>query len=342
MKKSVFTKTIIPVLVFCIALGIGFFFGAGFITNHSVSAAGPVLVKGDMDGDGKITTGDARTVLRTAIGLDKKQYITADDFNAAQTPASSKTYKTGETWSVPGKFSLTVNSVSEVPTKSGKAQEISIDISAENIGMSDGLELENNPEEYSFRDGIIGVYDEASFKGEEVGYHEKINKISVGKKGRGKLNWTFDTKNQTVTIEFCIAKEYKATYKCKVTPYQEAEKDPSVEAVLQPISLPQTYSVYSYSGKELTRFKVTALTYTYSGTSITLNLAGEKLYDSEGAGYSQSSKIGYKLYDSEGYVIKSGTIYTEAIKTGDKVKNVTETIYGVAPGTYRLELSNVK
>lgn len=48
--------------------------------------------------------------------------------------------------------------------------------------------------------------------------------------------------------------------------------------------------------------------------------------------------IGWKLYDEEDYVVKSGRIITDKLKTGDKFRDLEEVIYSLKPGKYRLKI----
>ena len=106
--------------------------------------------------------------------------------------------------------------------------------------------------------------------------------------------------------------------------------------------LPKTYSEYGYSGKR-TSVKITEITYKVSGDDLYLYFTGEKMYDEEGKKYSRCCDFGYKLKDSEGYVVKSGSISTTSLATGEKFKNESEVLYNcIEPGeTYTLELLDV-
>ena len=70
---------------------------------------------------------------------------------------------------------------------------------------------------------------------------------------------------------------------------------------------------------------------------VTFTFAGEKTYGNDGYVY-----IGYKLYDSENYIVDSGTFMTGKLSSGDKFKNMEESIYNLEPGTYRLEIMDYK
>lgn len=103
-------------------------------------------------------------------------------------------------------------------------------------------------------------------------------------------------------------------------------------------TLPHSYSYKLSSGTVSSTCEAESISYEVSGDDLVLTIVGKKTYDKNGAGQSSSCKISYKLYDSEGFVVKSGTIYTQSVAVGDKFK-VTQTLYDcLEPGkTYRLE-----
>ena len=109
-------------------------------------------------------------------------------------------------------------------------------------------------------------------------------------------------------------------------------------------TLPMTIHDYDYRGNIDSSVKISEITYElHYDDSVVFYVDGEKLYDAEGRGYSQSTKVGWKLYDMEGYIIDSGTFYSPGIKVGEKYRD--EDFYSfdsVKPGgTYRLEILSV-
>lgn len=100
----------------------------------------------------------------------------------------------------------------------------------------------------------------------------------------------------------------------------------------------------TYSGTLEHSVKITNITYEVSGDDLYIYFAGEKVYDSDGNNYSRSCTIGWKLYDSEGYVVASGTCYTEALSVGEKFRN--EKAYAwdcIVPGeNYKLVILDVR
>ena len=108
--------------------------------------------------------------------------------------------------------------------------------------------------------------------------------------------------------------------------------------------LPQTISYYSYSGKLYSSVKVTGISYElHYDDSLLILFSGEKTYDYQGSGQSDSCKIGWKLYDSEGYVVDDGTFYSTAVRQGEKFRNGECFAWDcIVPGeTYRLEILDV-
>lgn len=107
---------------------------------------------------------------------------------------------------------------------------------------------------------------------------------------------------------------------------------------------PVTLYDYKYNGKKDSGVKITNITYEVSGDDLYIYFTGEKIYDAEGNGYSQSCKIGWKLYDSEGYIIDSGTCYTDALAVGEKFRNQKAYAWDCieAGGTYTLVILDVK
>ena len=77
---------------------------------------------------------------------------------------------------------------------------------------------------------------------------------------------------------------------------------------------------YNYRGDLLSEIEIDRITYKVSGDDIYFYLTGAKLYDLRGNNYSSYFKVGWKLYDENGYVVDSGTLYTDSLKAGDKFK----------------------
>ena len=107
-------------------------------------------------------------------------------------------------------------------------------------------------------------------------------------------------------------------------------------------STPSTYHYYSYSGSKYCTVKITSIRYEMSGDDMKIYLSGEKTYDTKGSSYSRSCAVGFKVYDSQGYVVQSGTFYSDDLCVGDKFKDDYFWVYDLEIGeTYTLELLNV-
>jgi len=110
--------------------------------------------------------------------------------------------------------------------------------------------------------------------------------------------------------------------------------------------LPANISYYGAFDNKQSTCKVTNISFEISRASNTLILlfTGEKTYDVNGNNYSDSCYVGWKLYDEEGYVVASGTLYTDTLAVGEKFKNAESLAYDcIEPGeTYTLEILNVK
>lgn len=104
-------------------------------------------------------------------------------------------------------------------------------------------------------------------------------------------------------------------------------------------SVPSTYHYYGYSASSV---KITNIRYEMFGNDMRIYLSGEKIYDKNGSHYSNSCKVGYKVYDSDGYVVASGTFYSDAMCVGEKFKDDYFLACDLKIGeTYTLELLDV-
>lgn len=92
-----------------------------------------------------------------------------------------------------------------------------------------------------------------------------------------------------------------------------------------------------------TQTRIDKITYkVVNGDSLYIYFAGEKIYDYSGNNSTSSCTFGWKLYDTEGYLIDSGTVYTDSLSVGDKFKDEEAYVWdGIKPGqTYKLVLVN--
>ena len=84
--------------------------------------------------------------------------------------------------------------------------------------------------------------------------------------------------------------------------------------------LPIIVNCYNYDDSIEQTIKITEIVWEPQNNCI--KWAAERIYHEDGNNHSASAKFGWKIYDSEGYVIDSGTAYSDGtIKVGEKVKN---------------------
>lgn len=117
-----------------------------------------------------------------------------------------------------------------------------------------------------------------------------------------------------------------------------SDKSTTLNFSLELPSCPATVNKYNWKNEISSTVRIDKIVAKYDknfdGTyDITFNLTGEKIYGDEGYAY-----ISYKLYDSENYIVDSGTFMIDKLSSGDKFKDMEETIYNLKSGTYRLEI----
>ena len=105
--------------------------------------------------------------------------------------------------------------------------------------------------------------------------------------------------------------------------------------------LPSSFNEYDSKDRIESTVKITEFSYTVSGSQVKLLFTGEKTYDYRGKGQSDSCKIGWKLYDAEGYIVDSGTCFTDNIAMGEKFRNAYSYADINGKGNYTLDLLNV-
>ncbi len=114
------------------------------------------------------------------------------------------------------------------------------------------------------------------------------------------------------------------------------------------IKLPDTPKLIHYrsDGKIEESTDVTGISVkyekSYDGTIYAdITYTGQFTYNKDGANRSERLHIGYKLYDSDNVVVESGTVYTDAVKVGEKYRK-TSRIYELNPSeSYTLVLLDV-
>lgn len=147
-----------------------------------------------------------------------------------------------------------------------------------------------------------------------------------------------NSQTSTGTLSFRV---YNEGYFSFDTISKSVEKIPYTVDIELP-ELPQIINYSGYSGIYCS-CKITEISYKVSNDDVTFYFSGEKLYDKEGNNYSRACEVGWKLYDSDGYVLKSGTMFSEKLTVGEKFKNESVTAYDcIEEGkTYRFVILNV-
>lgn len=110
------------------------------------------------------------------------------------------------------------------------------------------------------------------------------------------------------------------------------------------ISLPDISGEYicgSTQSYTLSQVWVNSTYHSYdNANTVTIYFNGTKTWDSKGSKYSRAVHIGWKLYDSNNAVVDSGTAYTSAVTTNENFANVSDLIFDLPDGNYRLEILN--
>lgn len=182
----------------------------------------------------------------------------------------------------------------------------------------------------------------------------------VDSKGHVETEWIIETKatcttnglrykkcticGETTTTSIIYASHKYENNKCTVCGKIDPNY-PCIEIPQTPVSL----NSYSYSGSIASSCTITSMdihdyyynsTGKYAQSAITFTI--QKTYDSQGSSYSSGCRFGYKIYNEDNFVIKSGSIYTNAITVGEKTQE-TLTLYNgdlEAGHEYRLVLLN--
>ncbi len=117
---------------------------------------------------------------------------------------------------------------------------------------------------------------------------------------------------------------------------------PMKESIVSMPHCPQTLGYYSYSGTLYSSCKVTNVTYKIEDDDLYIYFTGEKTYDCQGENNGDRFPISWRLIDSEGYIVDSGTYYSDSLKVGEKFKNgVSYSWNSITPGeNYTLEILN--
>lgn len=116
------------------------------------------------------------------------------------------------------------------------------------------------------------------------------------------------------------------------------------ECLIDLPTTPTTLNVYNYNGSLEASVTLTDIKYKMGSTSPIITWSAERTYHENGSNYSDHVQFGWKIYDADGYVVDSGTAYSDGgIKVGEKVRDQSFEIYGLTDwASYKLELYSIK
>lgn len=107
-------------------------------------------------------------------------------------------------------------------------------------------------------------------------------------------------------------------------------------------NLPVVINNYDYRDRLTATCTITNVRYEVATTgTLYLYFDGHKDFDSEGSGLSRYFSVGYKLY-RDNAVVESGTARISPVAAGNSFVDQKELIFDLTPGTYRLELLDVR
>lgn len=150
------------------------------------------------------------------------------------------------------------------------------------------------------------------------------------------------------TVKMAISLYNQKTSEQITTKYNEISyKNDMIVNVEMATSLPVEVNTLSYDGVinstcKINEYSVTDEFWMDGKAAITINLSGEKTYESEDPYSSQYSDIGWKLRDENDVIVASGTAFTNAMAVGEKFANCEIYASDLVPGTYKLELMDAQ
>lgn len=218
--------------------------------------------------------------------------------------------------------------------------------------LQDGITAEFDGSEYQMIfDNQTGYdFDSINFN---INYYDKdgvitnnstcyLNDWKNGTKLKQSL-WTYGSPFKTAKISASYYRDYAGSYEeGKTIEYDlNLKNDYSINIELK-TELPVELS-YGFSGRIYTKCRVDTFDYYesawYNGVaSVDFVFSGEKTYDRSGENNNDNCQFSWKLYDAEGFVIDSGTVYTNEITVGQTFKDVKSYVYDIKPGNYTIEL----
>lgn len=149
-------------------------------------------------------------------------------------------------------------------------------------------------------------------------------------------------------IEFPELGNPTSTPKPTATPKPKTTSKPKETATPKPTATPTTipwivdfnqsgevFSGYNYYNELNGSARIDGISYEFDKYGdLIITLKGQIIECSD------DFYISYRLYDDEDYVVDDGRIHIDGLKSGDKFKNKTKTIYDISKGNYRIELSD--
>lgn len=217
-------------------------------------------------------------------------------------------------------------------------------LTIEALGGTDYEVLFTNDTEYDFSDLSLNynLYDEDHvLVGTSTSY---IDNCAAGSTVKPSVWISEDFDSCEVQFEY-----YNSTLgQYMVTEWVPAKYTNDMIVVIELSSeLPVDVSTYTYSGNLQGTCTVTAFEYEEAywqdgKATLSLYVSGTKVYDGEDDTTSRMCKVGWKLYDEEGTVVDSGTFMSDQVATGERFVDAQSYANDLKPGTYRLELADVK
>jgi hypothetical protein len=68
--------------------------------------------------------------------------------------------------------------------------------------------------------------------------------------------------------------------------------------------------------------EIQSFTYNVSGTTLYIDLSGQKSFDLLGKYNNDKSRFIWKLYDTNGYIVETGEVATEDLMKGDRFQSL--------------------
>lgn len=153
-----------------------------------------------------------------------------------------------------------------------------------------------------------------------------------------------ESKNGTVTLNVWLDGYFEfeeCTINTDDLPTVTIEERYSLELPELPVEVKRI----PWRDEVVSKARITEIKYSFEESysdkvDLVLYITGEKIYDYQGDKNNDECLIAWKLYDSEGYVVETGTAFTQSVAVGESFRDCKERIYDLKPGAYRLELTD--